>query len=103
MLGTPGGIRTPDLMVRTHLLYPLSYRGVLGFIPMWCGMGESNSRPLGGHLTCYDHSRVRGSTAATPPGQLNRGSPPGLSPMPVVFLTVSGLSLLSTATSVAGL
>ena len=26
--GTPGGIRTPDLVVRTDPLYPLSYRGV---------------------------------------------------------------------------
>ena len=27
-IGTPGGIRTPDLDVRTVLLYPLSYRGI---------------------------------------------------------------------------
>lgn len=26
-LSTPGGIRTPDLVLRRHLLYPLSYGG----------------------------------------------------------------------------
>lgn len=27
VFGTPGGIRTPDLMVRTHLLYPAELPG----------------------------------------------------------------------------
>ena len=25
LLGAPGGIRTPDLLIRSQLLYPLSY------------------------------------------------------------------------------
>ena len=65
--------------------------------------GESNSRPLGGYLTCYDHSRDCGCTATTSPGRLNRSSPPSLSLKSAVFLAVSGLSLPSTTTSVAGL
>lgn len=34
--GTPGGTRTPNLMVRTHLLYPLSYRGTSFRTPLSC-------------------------------------------------------------------
>jgi len=41
--------------------------------------------------------------AATLAGQLIFRSPPSLSSESVVFLTVSGLSLLSIPTSVAGL
>lgn len=26
-IGTPGGTRTPNRIVRSHVLYPLSYRG----------------------------------------------------------------------------
>jgi hypothetical protein len=40
---------------------------------------------------------------ATLPGQLGKAQPLDLSPMSAVFLAVSGLSLLSTTTSVARL
>ncbi|MGB1386543.1 MAG: hypothetical protein ACPG7C_06785, partial [Ilumatobacteraceae bacterium] len=45
----------------------------------------------------------QGLAAALPPGRWSLRSPPGLSPGSVVFLTVSGLSLLSSTASVAGL
>jgi hypothetical protein len=30
LIGTPGGTRTPNLMVRTHLLYPVELPGHFG-------------------------------------------------------------------------
>ena len=63
--------------------------------PLW-SWGESNPRPSKGDRVCYDHSRVRGLMAATPPGRASREAlPKGLSPLSAVFHAVSGLSLLS--------
>lgn len=37
LFGTPGGIRTPDLMVRTHLLYPAELPGPILLIITYNG------------------------------------------------------------------
>ncbi len=57
--------------------------------PLW-SWGESNPRPSKGDRARYDHSRVRGSMAATPPGRAGHEGPATRS-----FPRVSGLSLLS--------
>ncbi len=66
---------------------------------------ESNPRPSSGCRLRYDRSRACDATAVAPPGResTRRCSPPGLSPRSAVFHAVSGLSLLSTTASVAGL
>jgi hypothetical protein len=54
---------------------------------------ESNPRPLSGHRSRYDHSRVSGSTAAGLPGQLELGPTAGSFPGCQRSLpAVSGLS-----------
>ena len=42
---------------------------ITGDTPWW-SWGESNPRPLGGHRTCYDHSRLRHLAAVAPAGRL---------------------------------
>lgn len=49
-LRTPGGIRTPDLLIRSEALYPLSYRRIdarVGFEPTKFRFAGEPLRPLG--------------------------------------------------------
>lgn len=39
---TPGGNRTPNQMIRIHLLYPLSYGRVIGILPIIYTLLQSN-------------------------------------------------------------
>lgn len=64
---------------------------------------ESNPRPPSGHRPRYDHSRVLDLRLSNRRVGRAHTLPSGLSPMPSVFLDVSGLSLRSTTASVAGL
>jgi hypothetical protein len=45
-LGVPGGTRTPDLLLRRQLLYPVELRALEGETGRnWSGRWDSNSRP----------------------------------------------------------
>ena len=44
--GVPGGTRTPDLLLRRQLLYPVELRALEGKAGnKWSGRWDSNSRP----------------------------------------------------------
>ena len=66
MNGAPGEIRTPDLMVRSHALYPTELRArteVAG------GESRPSLKAAAGALTCVSRSRQRGHVwAETVPG-----------------------------------
>jgi hypothetical protein len=43
-VGSPGGTRTPDQVVNSHLLYRLSYRGVYQMLFASCLLGSLSQR-----------------------------------------------------------
>src|SRR5450759_1450803 len=49
--GAPGGIRTPDHLIRSQVLYPLSY-----------GRGAASGSGSGQHLSRFGPERPMGST-----------------------------------------
>jgi hypothetical protein len=62
--GAPGGIRTPDLLIRSQLLYPLSYGRVVGIV----GDGDLRANPVSyaRHLRAADLTPAAQRASAGP-------------------------------------
>ena len=76
--GAPGGIRTPDLLVRSQTLYPTELRAHVGQFTMCVSREKTaDDRPAVGHRSCRNHGSAWSAKRPRPTALLQRQVPNG--------------------------